>query len=199
MAVQRGGASNVGLLAREAAQQGAATQQQAVGQGATLEAEQQLNALGQQAGIAGQQVGELQTGLNTATLMPSGLTNQQQLLGAQGQYNTSVTGGQGSVNTANTPTNLGAQNETYGLVNGGLGGAGTAFVKGSAPQTPTATPASQPGIPSSQDWANVTGAPSAKYQGGEIHGRDKNGEGRPPFLCCSVSPWAGDAPDGFWR
>jgi hypothetical protein len=47
MAGQRGASSNVGLLARQAAQQGAATQQQAVGQGATMQAQQSLGALQQ--------------------------------------------------------------------------------------------------------------------------------------------------------
>lgn len=46
MAGQRGASQNVGLLAREAANQGAATQQQAVGQAASLQSQQQLNALG---------------------------------------------------------------------------------------------------------------------------------------------------------
>ena len=48
MASQRGAGANAGLLARQAAQQGAATQQQAVGQAATLQAQQQLQELGQQ-------------------------------------------------------------------------------------------------------------------------------------------------------
>jgi hypothetical protein len=83
MAGQRGAASNVGLLARQAAQQGAATQQQAVGQGATMQANQQLSALqamqgqqqaigqtqGQAANIAAQQIGQTQ--------------NQQQALAGQ--------------------------------------------------------------------------------------------------------------------
>lgn len=52
MAGQRGAGANIGLLARQAAQQGAATQQQAVGQGATLQAQQQLAA---QSALAQQQ------------------------------------------------------------------------------------------------------------------------------------------------
>lgn len=92
MAGQRGASSNVGLLARQAAQQGAATQQQAVGQGATMQANQSLNALsglsGQQqaigntqqnvANIAGQQVGQQQTGVNAQQQAASNLVGQQQ-------------------------------------------------------------------------------------------------------------------------
>lgn len=47
MAGQRGAGANTGLIARQAAQQGAATQQQAVGQEATQQAQQQLNAQAQ--------------------------------------------------------------------------------------------------------------------------------------------------------
>jgi hypothetical protein len=185
MAGQRGAASNVGLLVREAAEQGAATQQQAVGQGATLASQQELNALGQQAGIAGQQVGEAQTGQQLAATTA---TNQQgQLLGAQGAYNSALTGGQASVNSANTPINVGTQGETYGLLNGALSGAGAQAVKGSAPATPTpgafvapAQPvASLPGAVSSASGANLTGVPTA-YRGGEIHGRDRMAKGGHP-------------------
>jgi hypothetical protein len=52
MAGQRGASANVGLMARQAAQQGAATQQQAVGQGATMQAQQQIAGL---AGLSAQQ------------------------------------------------------------------------------------------------------------------------------------------------
>ncbi len=99
MAGQRGGASNVGLIAREAGQQGAATQQESAQQAATLQAEQSLGAIGQMGQVAGQQVGETQTALATAGAQ--GLENQGQLIGAQGAYNTNVTGGQGNVNTNN--------------------------------------------------------------------------------------------------
>lgn len=52
MAGQRGAGSNVGLMARQAAQQGANLQQQAIGQGASLQAQQALNAIGQAGGMA---------------------------------------------------------------------------------------------------------------------------------------------------
>lgn len=85
MAGQRGAASNVGLIARQAAQQGAATQQQAVGQGATMQAQQSLNALGQigntQSNIASQGaglVGQAQSGIGAAQGAASNITAQQQ-------------------------------------------------------------------------------------------------------------------------
>lgn len=56
MASQRGVSANPGMIARQAAQQGANTQQQAAGQAATLQANQSLGALGQMGGLANQQV-----------------------------------------------------------------------------------------------------------------------------------------------
>lgn len=92
MAGQRGAGANVGLIARQAAQQGAATQQQAVGQGATMQAQQSLGALSglaaqQQAigstqqnvaNIAAQQVGMQQAGTNAAQSAASNIASQQQ-------------------------------------------------------------------------------------------------------------------------
>lgn len=97
MAGQRGAGANVGLLARQAAQQGANTQQQAVGQGATMQAQQQLGALSgltaqQQAQAATQQaiggLGTTQVGQQAGLLgqnagVASGLTGQA--LGAAAQ------------------------------------------------------------------------------------------------------------------
>lgn len=78
MAGQRGASANPALIARQAAMQGAANQQQAAGQGAAMQANQQLNALGQLQNMSGQQVNQQQNalaqlqnassaGLNTAT------------------------------------------------------------------------------------------------------------------------------------
>ncbi len=98
MAGQRGAGANVGLLARQAAQQGAATQQQAVGQGATLEAQQQMNAINAltgnqaaQAGTAGQIAG-----------IGAGLTGAQQAALAQ-QF------GQGQAATGQLQQGIGQQ------------------------------------------------------------------------------------------
>jgi hypothetical protein len=104
MAGQRGAGANVGLLARQAAQQGAATQQQAVGQAATLQAQQQLaglsglaaqqQAIGQTqqnvAGIAGQQLGAQQTGIGAQANLSAQQIAQQQAQNAAlaGQANT---------------------------------------------------------------------------------------------------------------
>ena len=81
MAGQRGAGANAGLIARQAAQQGAGVQQQAAGQAATLGAQQQIAAMGgQQAqqqlmgGLAGNQV---QQGLSGTQLQGQiALSNQ---------------------------------------------------------------------------------------------------------------------------
>lgn len=85
MAGQRGAGANVGLLARQAAMQGAATEQQAIGQNAALQSQQQLNALG---AIGGQQQAEAATqqaygniGTNQLAAQQAGIQNQA----AQGQ------------------------------------------------------------------------------------------------------------------
>lgn len=176
MAGQRGASANTGLIARQAAQQGADIQQQAVGQAATLEANQQLNALGAQAGIAGQQVGQLQAGLATAA---GNATNHQgQLLNAQGQYNSSVTGGQGNVNTANAGIRQGAQQEQYGLLNGALSGAGGALVNAAKPAGGVPAP-SGGGAQIASPNSRAVQAP-AMAQGGLIAGRDRMAKGGHP-------------------
>ncbi len=92
MAGQRGAGANVGLMARQAAQQGAMTQQEAAGQSAQLQAQQQIAGLSglasqQQAigntnqnvaNIAGQQLAGQQTGINAAQQGGSNLLGQQQ-------------------------------------------------------------------------------------------------------------------------
>lgn len=120
---QRGASQNVGLIARNSANQGANIQQQAAGQAATLGAQQQLAAQGQL-----QQQQQLQ--------QQGALTNQGQLLGAQGAFNNANVANYGNVNTTNAGVAAGNATRnasaTGGLLNGlgsllpMLGGAGGA-------------------------------------------------------------------------
>lgn len=142
MAGQRGASANVGLLARQAAQQGAATQQQAVGQGAALQANQSLNALGQAGSIAGNQVAnQIQaTGANTQAQQGE----QQNLLNAIGNYNSAQAGSQASVNAGNTALANTTLQGQQGLVGGLLNNAGAgAHLLGA--EGLDLTPVSQPG------------------------------------------------------
>lgn len=106
MAGQRGAGANVGLIARQAGQQGAGIQQNAAGQGATMQAQQQLNAIN---GLSGVEQG--MTGTNTALgQIGSGLTGATQT---------------GISNLGNTGVNtLGAQQ----TATTGLGNMGTAAI-----------------------------------------------------------------------
>lgn len=86
MAGQRGSSVNPALIARLAAQQGAANQQNAAGQAATLQAQQSLNAQGQMANVAGQQVqnqgnaimGQNQLAQGILNTTAGGINNQNQ-------------------------------------------------------------------------------------------------------------------------
>lgn len=148
MAGQRGASANVGMLARQAAQQGANTQQQAAGQAATLQANQQLNALagltganqaaagvgsnltGQQANanqayanqanqIAGQQIAANQAGVQNA------LSNQQSMQNALQGVNNANVGAQSSVNTGNVDLSKANSAAKQGILGGVMQGAGT--------------------------------------------------------------------------
>lgn len=117
MAGQRGTGSNAGLLARQIGQQGAGIQQNAAGQAAALQAQQQLNALGAMGNIAGQQVGQQQQGLQGYNQAAQGL--QGNVLSGLGQYNNSMVSNTGGANNANAGmargAQAGAQNDIRGI------------------------------------------------------------------------------------
>lgn len=134
MAGQRGAGANVGLMARQAAQQGAATQQQAAGQGAAMQAQQQMNALSglgaqqqamagtnaQIAGVGQGLTGQQMTALNQLYGQGAGTTGMQQ---SQIGMNAGIA--QNQVGNQMGATNQFAQNN---LANAGQTmGAGTAF------------------------------------------------------------------------
>lgn len=116
MAGQRGAGTNVGLIARQAGQQGAGIQQGAVGQGATLQANQSLNALNNAANMANaqatNQIGQTNTNNQAQQAYLSSLLNAQQ------GFNNARVGSQGSVNAGNV--NL--ANTTMGGQQAGIGG-----------------------------------------------------------------------------
>jgi hypothetical protein len=103
---QRGAASNVGLIQRQAAQQGRQTQQQAAGQGAAMQAQQQLGALGQIGGVLGQQ--------------------GNQAVGAIGGYEQAIN----AANQINAQTAQNAAQYGQGFGGGLLTGVGSMLAKG---------------------------------------------------------------------
>lgn len=139
MAGQRGANANVGLMARQAGQQGANLQQQAVGQGATLQAQQQLagmNALAQQqssmGNLATAQVGQQANALNSYN---QGAQNQQQsLYNSISQQNNARVGMQSNLNSVNANiAGINAQGQQAafnGLLSGIAGGMGGGAYRG---------------------------------------------------------------------
>lgn len=120
MAGQRGAAANPGLLARQAAMQGAATQQQAVGQGATLQAQQQIAAQQQLAGLAGTQVGQ---GASAVQGVNSAQQNEQNILqGANTANNNANVAMQSNINNVNAGVAAANQQQAGNIWNG-VGGA----------------------------------------------------------------------------
>ena len=128
MAGQRGANANPGLIARESAQQGAATQQAAAGQAATLQAQQAIAAQGQLANLAstqvGQQAGAVQ-GVNQTQ------QNEQNVLqGANTAGNNANVSMEGNLNNVNSQTAAANQNESGNIVSGitnGISSIGSAF------------------------------------------------------------------------
>lgn len=121
---QRGSSANVGLMARQVGQQGGALQQQAVGQGATMQANQSLNALGQAGNIANTQVAN-QVGA-TGAYTGASQAEQANLLNALNAGNTARVGSQSSVNAGNTQlanTTMQGQQGVIGGMMSALGGA----------------------------------------------------------------------------
>ena len=136
MASARGAGANPGLIARQAAQQGAGTQQQAVGQGATLQANQALNAIGQAGNIAGQQAGLQAQATNAAA--GQNISNYGQLLNAIQGYNATQAGLQQNVN--NNASALQQQSNKMGgdLLGGGLNAVGGALGMAEGGEVPSA-------------------------------------------------------------
>lgn len=106
MAGQRGIGQNAGLIARQAAMQGASNQQGAAGQAATLGAQQQLaaqqmlqNQQGAMGNLASTQVGQQQNALGQ--WQQGSLQNQANLLGAIANSNNAAVGNQSNVNNVN--------------------------------------------------------------------------------------------------
>ncbi len=116
MAGQRGSAANAGLMARQAAQAGAGIQQNAAGQGATMQANQSLNAQNQLAAIAQNQInqqGQAITGYNTAAQ-----NEQNTLQNANTAYNNSQVGMQSNLNNVNADISKGNQTANNNLLGG---------------------------------------------------------------------------------
>lgn len=125
MASQRGSSANPGLIARQAAQTGAQNQQDAAGQAATLQAQQQIAAQQNQASLAANQIGQTGqavTGLNQANQGEQGI-----LQNANTSLNNANVGMQSNINTTNAQTAAANANGIGGLIGGGISAIGSVF------------------------------------------------------------------------
>lgn len=190
MAGQRGASSNVGLMARQAANQGSNIQQQAAGQAATMQANQSLNAMNAAGNMASQQVGN-QIGQTNANVQAQ-QSAQNALLNAQSGYNNAVTGSQSSVNAGNTSmanTQMaGATNLIGGAMNSGakmMGGMMMGAEGGAVPHMDMGgEPSAYPGVSKFGQFV-MTGAPPP-----------------PPIMAAAIQPGdtskaAGDQSGGY--
>ena len=179
MAGQRGASANPGLMARQAAMQGANTQQQAVGQAATMQAQQELAAqqelMAQQQAMQGTNLGEQS--------LESQLYGQS--IGGQNAQNTAQiqnTAQANAVNSAQALANAAAQQKTMGGIMGGIGslvGGPVASLLGGGGSAPAITGGFDAGAagaaPEASSFAMPTfgsgiaaAAPAALAKGGEI-------------------------------
>lgn len=126
MAGSRGSSQNAGLIARQAAMQGANTQQQAAGQAATLRAQETQNSLGQMGSLATNQVNQQQSALSNL----SGATNtaQSNILGAINGQNNAAVQMQSNVNNNNTAMAQAAMQMGGKIAGGVLSGGATAMM-----------------------------------------------------------------------
>lgn len=125
MAGQRGAGANVGLMARQAAMQGANTQQQAAGQAATLEQQQEIAAQQNLANLANNQIS--QTGQAITNASNAQMGEQGQLQGANTAYNNALTGMQSNINSVNAQTARGNQSAATNILGGFMGAGSSAL------------------------------------------------------------------------
>ena len=124
MAGQRGSGANVGMMARQAANQGAAIQQNAAGQAAALQAQQSLGALNQMGGIATNQANQQGNATNAYT--NAALQGQQNMLGAVGAYNNAMVGNQSNLNNVNGAMQGNIASQQGNMLGNVMGAAGSA-------------------------------------------------------------------------
>lgn len=130
----RGAGTNAGLIAQNAANTGAQTQQTSIGQEATQEAQQQLNAQNALQNLAATQVGQ---GTTATQLQNQTQQNEQNILqGANTAANNAAVSSQNNINATNAAVAAGNQQANQNILSGigqginSLGGAIGLFAEG---------------------------------------------------------------------
>jgi len=185
MAGQRGSSSNVGLMARQNAMQGAATQQASAGQAATMGAQQQVAALQNQAGLVQGQAGQQ-------------IEEQNALQNANSAFNNSIVGMQSNINTTNAQTsanNAGIVGGVMGGMGSGLSSIGSLFAEGGSVKRMAQGGPTTAGNPLVGDQ---TGGGPMSILGKSIAAGSSGtaGSGSDPSQSGSSSPYAGDYQTG---
>lgn len=151
MAGQRGSDANVGLIARQAAQQGAANQQNSAGQAAALQANQSLGALQSMGNLANQQVANQMNSVGAYNQYAQG--EQSNILNSIAAQNNANVGLQSNINSSNASmanTKMGQQGSMIGGMLGGIGSAFGLAEGGEVPSgdsAPTIAPSPEPATP----------------------------------------------------
>lgn len=196
MASQRGASANTGLLARQAAQQGAATQQEAAGQAATLGAQQQIAAQNNLANLSNSQINQ---GIGATTSSNQAAQGQENILqGANTAANNAAVNMQSNVNNNNAMTAAANQNSNNGLFGSimkgassvaGFFGAEGGEVELNAQEQPTALPKPKEDS-SGPDLASIAQlAMLAAAGGGQISGNHLVQPGAAPTAQSFVGQW----------
>ena len=162
MAGQRGSGANVGLAARQIGQQGAATQQNAANQAATLQANQSLNAINSAGNIATNQVNQQANATQGAGQLA--LSGQGNTLGAIAAQNQATVGSTSSANSANAGVSgqvAAGQQQLLGNLLGGAGSALNLAEGGKVPQKMADAGVVQPAATQLQPIQSSSSAPTS--------------------------------------
>lgn len=118
MAGQRGAGSNVGLMARQVGQQGAAIQGAAAGNAAQLQAEQQIAAQQAAAQLAANQIGQ---GMGSQTAATTAEQNEQGILQGANTANNSIQGQLANTREGQQPNAISSMGNMIGPALQGVG------------------------------------------------------------------------------
>ncbi len=173
----RGVSQNAGMIARQAGQAGANLQQQSVGQGAAMQANQSLGALGQMGGIAGQQVGNQMAATQAMTAAQQ--QQYQQMLDQIKSQNQTAAGMQENINTGNTQLGLQGNKQLADMAGGVMNAGGAALGALGSPKTTAQPQGGTPGMTLNQYQSQNTGTKPTQTMnsgqglaaGGEVPGQ----------------------------
>lgn len=155
MAGQRGGSANAGLIARQAAQQGAGIQQQAAGQAAQNVLAQQLAAQGQLGNVLSSQAGAANQNLG---IQQNAMSDQNKAILSDTQERNKIENENAAANAKNQGAGMsgllsGIAQAGLGVMTGGLSGLATGALTSMVPKAAGAEggmPSQMPQIPTQQ-------------------------------------------------